>query len=83
MPLQDEIDALKAEVARDTNVISSAVTLINGIQAAIDAAVAAAVANGATATQLADIQAVSDSLKANDDALAAAVAAQTPAAPTP
>lgn len=81
--IDDEIAALQAEVTRETDVVASAVTLINGIQARIDAAVAAASAAGATDAQLASIQAVSDSLKTNDDSLAAAVVAGTPAAPTP
>lgn len=81
--LQEEIDDLKAEVAADKEVESSAVTLLNGIQARIDAAVAAAQSAGATDAQLADIQAVSDALAAQREELSAAVVANTPAAPTP
>lgn len=82
MQIDDEIAALQAEITNDTSVINSAVTLINGIQARIAAAVAAAIAAGATPTQLQEIQAVSDTLKANDTALASAVAANTPASPS-
>ena len=44
MTLQDEITQLQADVAADTTVVNSAVTLINGIAAQIAAAVAAALA---------------------------------------
>jgi hypothetical protein len=81
--IDDEIAALQAEVARDTTVMGSATTLINGIQARVDAAVAAATAAGATPEQLAEIQAVSDSLKTSADDLATAVTANTLKAGTP
>lgn len=78
-PLQDLI----TQVNRINAVVPSAVALINGIQARIDAAVAAALANGATAAELAPLTDLSSQLGAQDDALAAAVAANTPPAPTP
>ncbi len=85
--LDDAITALTAQVATDTTVIASAVTLINGIAAQIAAAVAAATAAGATPAQLAAITALGTSLATSDAALAAAVAANTPAGtgggPTP
>lgn len=65
------IDDLKAEVARNTTVEQSAVALMAGISAQL----AAAIASG----DMTQVQAVADTLKANDDALAAAVAANTPA----
>jgi len=69
------IDDLVAEATAVEGVIDSAVLVINGIQARIDAAVAAAIANGATAAQLAPVAQVSTDLKAKSDALATAVAA--------
>lgn len=72
------LDALAAAVTKATTAEASAVTLINGIAARIQAAVDAAVANGATATQLAPVQAEADALSASADTLAAAVAANTP-----
>jgi hypothetical protein len=65
------IDDLEAEVAQDTTVEQSAITLIDGIAAQIAAA-------GTDPTRLAAVQAT---LANNRTALAAAVAANTPAAP--
>ena len=67
-----ELDALKAAVARDTDVENSAITLLQGLKAALDAAIAA--------NDPAALTALSASLGANSDALAAAVVANTPAA---
>lgn len=74
------LEALKAEVTRVKEVDESAIVLINGIAARITAAVAAAIANGATAEELAPVTDEVASLKSNNDALAAAVVANTPAA---
>lgn len=65
------IDDLTAQVAANTTVIGSALTLIQGLAAALAAA-------GTDPVKLAALQA---SLKQSDDDLAAAVAANTPAAP--
>ena len=67
------MDALTAQVTKNTDVISSALTLIQGFAAQLAAA-------GTDPTALAALQA---SLQQSDDQLAAAVAANTPAAPTP
>lgn len=75
------IDALIAQVDQDQTVIGSAVTLINGIAAQITAAVNAALAGGATAAQLAPLTDLTTSLAAADQALATAVANNTPAGP--
>lgn len=75
---------LEKEVASDVTVMGSAATLINGFAARQQAAIDAALANGATAEQLAPVQAEVDSLKASSAALSAAVVANTPPpAPTP
>lgn len=79
--LDDQITALTAQVQADTTVIGSAVKLINGIAAQIQAAVQAALAAGATAAQLKALNDLQTQLKTNDDSLAAAVAANTPPAP--
>jgi hypothetical protein len=71
------LDALKAAVERETAVVASAVTLINGIAARVQAAVDAALANGATAAELAPVQDEVNAMVANADALAAAVQANT------
>ena len=65
------IDDLSAQVSANTTVVGSALTLIQGLAAQLAAA-------GTDPAKLAALQA---SLKASDDALAAAVAANTPAAP--
>ncbi len=72
------LDALKAQVEASTQVEASAVLLINGIAQRIADAIAAAIANGATAAELAPVQTEVDALKASAQTLADAVAANTP-----
>jgi hypothetical protein len=67
-----ELDALKAAVAKDTDVDSSAIVLLQGLKAKLDAAIAAG--------DPAALTALSAQLGQNTDALAAAVTANTPAA---
>jgi hypothetical protein len=74
------LDALQAQVTSTTAVEASALALINGIAARVQAAVDAAIAGGATAADLAPVQAEIDAMKASADALSAAVIANTPAA---
>lgn len=69
--LENKMDELKAQVAANRTVIASALALINGIADRITAA-------GTDKQALADL---ATSLKSDDDALAAAVTANTPAAP--
>jgi len=76
------LDQLAAQVQANTDVEASAVIALNGVAARIQAAVDAALANGATAAELAPVQAEVDGLNASATALAAAVAANT-APPTP
>lgn len=71
------LDALAAQVEKSTQVEASAVILINGIAARIQAAVDAAVAGGATAADLAPVQAEVDALTASSKSLSDAVAANT------
>ena len=66
-----ELDTLKAEVAHNTDVEQSAIALIQGLKAQLDAA----------GTDPVALKALSDQLGANAEALAAAVAANTPTAP--
>lgn len=80
MAAPETLAALQAEVARNKSVDDSAIALLNGIQARIQAAVDAAIAGGATSEQVAAVQALADNLKSDTDALAAAVTANTPAA---
>lgn len=70
------LDDLKKAVDNAVAGEASAVVLINGIGARIQAAVDAAIAGGATAEQLAPVQAEVDALNASASALAAAVASQ-------
>ncbi len=76
--IDDAITTLTAQVAANTDVIGSAEVLINGFSARLDAAVAAATAAGATPAELKAVTDLSAALKAKDDELAAAVAANTP-----
>lgn len=64
-----DLTALTAEVERNTSVEKSALTLIQGFAAQLAAA----------GTDPVKLQALQDQLKSNDDELAAAVAANTPA----
>ncbi len=75
------LDPLEAQIKASDDVIDSAVILINGIQTQIADAVAKALANGATAAELAPLTDLNASLKAKTDSLAAAVLANTPPAP--
>ena len=72
------LDALSMQVTATAGVIDSAVLLIGGIADRIQAAVTAALANGATAEELAPVQGEVDLLRQKTDALAAAIAANTP-----
>lgn len=65
-----QLDALTAEVARNTAVDESAITLLNGLAAQIIELKTDPVA----------LQALADSLQGSSNALAAAVIANTPAA---
>lgn len=81
--LDDDIADLQTKATNLTNAVDAAETVINGIGAQITAAVDAALAAGATDEQLAAITAVSTALDAKATELANAIAAGTPAAPTP
>jgi len=71
---------LDAAVTNARTVQASAAELIRGIAARIAAAVSAAIANGATAEELAPVQAEVDALNQSAADLAAAVSENTPAA---
>ncbi len=71
-----DFSGVNAEVSRLTDVVGSAVALINGIAAQVEAAVAANDAGDNT-----QLSGLADSLRGQADNLAAAVAANTSAAP--
>ena len=71
------LDALKAQVERNTSVEKSAEILINGFAARMQAAVDAALANGATAEELAPVTDEIAALNQSAADLAAAVNANT------
>lgn len=71
---------LEAAVTRATTVEASAVTLINGFADRVQAAIDKALAGGATADQLAPVQAEVDALNASAAALSDAIVANTPSA---
>ena len=68
-----DLSALTAEVTENGDAVASAVALLNTLAAELAAA----------ATDPAAVAALADQLSANSDALAAAVVANTPAAPEP
>ena len=80
--IDDAIAALTAEVANQTTVVLSAEALIHGIPAIVTDAVNKALAAGATQEQIQPILDAVAKIKTNDDELAAAVTANTPAAPS-
>lgn len=80
MPVSQLLADLDAQVTKNTAIEGSAAVLIRGIAARIQAAVDAALAGGATAAELAPVQAEIDAMKASATDLAAAVAENTPAA---
>ena len=67
-----ELDDLTAAVAKDTDVDTSAITLLNGLKQKLDDAIAS--------NNPAALKALSDQLGSNAQALADAVTANTPAA---
>jgi len=75
--ITDAIDALNAKVAALETVEDSAVALLQGLKAQLDAALAL----GDPASIVAAVQAVSDKVGADTQKLADAVTANTPAAP--
>ena len=79
MPAQALVD-LQAQVKANTDAEDAATLLINGIAARVQSAVDAAIANGATAAELAPVTDEVVALKKSADALSAAVVANTPAA---
>jgi hypothetical protein len=74
------IDAALVQIANSIDVEASAVTFANNVPGWITAAVNAALANGATAAQLAPVTQLAATLKTNADALAAAITADSPVA---
>lgn len=75
--------SLQAQVTATVTADGAAEVLIDGFQQRLNDAVAAAIGNGATAEQLAPIQAEIDAMQASSAALAASVVANTPAATPP
>jgi len=72
------LNNLNAAVARETTVEQSAITLIQGIAKQL----ADLIAKSGNTVDPAELQKIVDGMNANQDALAAAVTANTPAAPT-
>ncbi len=75
------LDALAAQITANASVVDSAVQFIGGVKGMIDAAVASALAGGATAAQLAPFTDLSAQMAAKDKALSDAILANTPVAP--
>jgi len=67
-----ELDTLESDVTAQTDVIQSAVTLLSGLKAALDAAIASG--------DMSRVAAVNAQIESQTQALSAAVAANTPAA---
>jgi hypothetical protein len=67
------VQDLANEVQHTKGIVASAVALINGINGRIEAAVNAAIGNGATAEQLAPLTALREELATSSNGLAEAV----------
>ncbi len=81
--LDDQITSLTTVVTRNTSVEKSTLALVQAIPQLILDAVAKATAAGATAAQLTALTTLASTISSNDDELAAAVVANTPAATAP
>jgi len=79
--LTEKVEQLKNEVNDAKTVMGSATTLINGFNDRLKAAVEAAIAKGAPPETLTDITDITTALDDTGNALAAAVAANTPGEP--
>lgn len=77
-PAATQIKELEAQLAKNREVESSAAQLINGIKDRIQKAIDAALANGATAEELAPLSDEVALMESSRSALAAAVAENTP-----
>ncbi len=75
--IQEQLNELSAQVAATVSAEASAVALIDGFGAKLDAAVAEALANGASAAELTPLTDLSTVLKEKSAELAAAVAANS------
>jgi hypothetical protein len=69
------VGTLVTDVTNARGAMASATVLLNGFQARLDAAVAAALTNGATAAELQPLSDLSAAFEADTAALASAVAA--------
>lgn len=78
--LTQAITDLQSKVAAELTVEQSAITLLQGLKKALDDALANA---GDPAAAIAQIQAISTQIGTDTQALADAVTANTPTAPTP
>jgi hypothetical protein len=78
-----EVQALIAEMQRNTTVVGSVLDFVNGLQAKLTDIEAKLAAAGVSAQDLSDLKSLRDTLAANDDKLAFAVVQGTPAANGP
>jgi hypothetical protein len=77
MPNQAITD-LTDEITEANTILDSAMVYVNGVPALIDAAVQAAIANGATAAELSPVRALGADLKTKAEAIRDAIVANTP-----
>ena len=75
------LGSLTTEVGEATTIMASATALIGGFQSRLEAAVAAALANGASEAELQPLNDLVSALDREGNALAAAVQANTPSEP--
>lgn len=80
--ISDQVTALTSEVANETTVNASAITLLNGLAAQIATLAANAADPAQVSTIAGQLQALASSVHDNAGALAAAVTANTPTPPS-
>lgn len=81
--ISDQLDALRANVAKVETSEASVIAFVQGVPALIQAAVDAAIAAGATPQELAAFGELNTRLSADADKIAADVTANTPAETPP
>lgn len=79
--MSQTVDSLVATVTAATTVLDSAAVYIGGVPGLISDAVSKALANGATAAELAPLTDLAATMKTKSDAVLSAIAANTPSDP--
>ena len=80
--MANKLDPVVTEITNVKGVLESATAYVNSVPQLLQDALDEALANGATAEQIAPVQALADAMQASSDALVAAMAANAKPTPT-